>query len=150
MDKGNIFGVLSLSIVNVVFVVVGMFLNSVVIISLWRSSQLRRKLCYFMILVLSCFDLAVIVVTHPFLIVSAIYLSPREINAARETTRIFISFVLYSLSMIALFTLNVERFLAITCSFLVQSFKETLQYCDEWRKFTSVSQSVSHSVNSGG
>ena len=40
------------------------------------------------------------------------------------------------------------------CSFLVQSFKETLQYCDEWRKFTSV---ISHSVmqsfivlNSGG
>ena len=27
-------------------------------------------------------------------------------------------------------------------SFLVQSFKETLQYCDEWRKFTSVIQSV--------
>ena len=26
-------------------------------------------------------------------------------------------------------------------SFLVQSFKETLQYWDEWRKFTSVSQS---------
>ena len=24
--------------------------------------------------------------------------------------------------------------------FLVQSFFETLQYCDEWRKFTSVSQ----------
>ena len=39
-------------------------------------------------------------------------------------------------------------------SFLVQSFKETLQYCDEWRKFTSVSQtvsqSVSHSVNFPG
>ena len=26
--------------------------------------------------------------------------------------------------------------------FLVQSFKETLQYCDEWRKFKSVGQSV--------
>ena len=39
-------------------------------------------------------------------------------------------------------------------SFLVQSFKETLQHCDEWRKFTSVShrviESSSHSVNSGG
>ncbi len=35
--------------------------------------------------------------------------------------------------------------------FLVQSFFETLQYCDEWRKFTSVIQSsVIHSVNSGG
>ena len=32
-------------------------------------------------------------------------------------------------------------------SFLVQSFKETLQYCDEWRKFTSVSDSVSQSVS---
>ena len=29
--------------------------------------------------------------------------------------------------------------------FLVQSFKETLQYCDEWRKFTSVIQSFSQS-----
>ena len=31
----------------------------------------------------------------------------------------------------------------IPMQFLVQSFFETLQYCDEWRKFTSVSQSVS-------
>ena len=35
---------------------------------------------------------------------------------------------------------------------LVQRFLETLPYCDEWRKFTSVSQlcseSYSHSVNS--
>ena len=121
MDKGNIFGVLLLCIVNVIFVVVGMFLNSVVIISLWKSSQLRRKLCYFMILGLSCFDLAVVVVTHPFLIVSAIYFSPREINAAREITRIFIPFILYGLSMIVLFTLNVERFLAINCPFFYQA-----------------------------
>ena len=39
-------------------------------------------------------------------------------------------------------------------SFLVQSFKETLQYCDEWGKFTTgseaVSQSSSDGVNSGG
>ncbi len=46
--------------------------------------------------------------------------------------------------------------LSIKPAFLVQSFFETLQYCDEWRKFTSVishsviSHSVIHSVNSGG
>ena len=44
--------------------------------------------------------------------------------------------------------------LSTEVAFLVQSFKETLQYCDEWRKFTSVSQSVSqavsHSVNFPG
>ena len=33
---------------------------------------------------------------------------------------------------------------------LVQSFKETLQYYDGWRKFTSVRESVSHSVNFPG
>ena len=60
--------------------VAGIFLNSVVIISLWRSSQLRKKLCYFMILVLSCFDLAVVTITHPLLIVSTIYFSRRGIN----------------------------------------------------------------------
>ena len=32
----------------------------------------------------------------------------------------------------------------------MQSFKETLQYGGEWRKFTSVSESFSHSVKSGG
>ena len=121
MDKSDTLGVLFLCIINIAFMVVGMYLNSVVIISLWRSSQLRRKLCYFMILVLSCFDLVVVVVTHPFLIVSTIYFSPKEVNATRENARKFISFILYGLSMIALFTLNVERFLAITYPFFYQA-----------------------------
>ena len=101
--------------------VVGIFLDSVVIISLRRSSQLRKKLCYFMILVLSCFDLAVVVVTHPFLIVSTIYFSLEEIGTIRETIRMIIFLNLYGLSVIALFTLNVERFLAIMCPFFHQA-----------------------------
>ena len=74
-----------------------------------------------MILILSCFDLAVVVVTHPFLIVSTICFSLEKIDATRENTRISVSFILYGLSMIALFTLNVERFLAITCPFFHQT-----------------------------
>jgi hypothetical protein len=74
--------------------VAGIFLNSVVvIISLWRSSQLRKKLCYFMILVLSCFDLAVITITHPLLIVSTIYFSQEEINKIGKDTKYYISLV---------------------------------------------------------
>ena len=101
--------------------VVGIFLNSVVIISLWRSSQLRRKLCFFMILVLSCFDLAVVVVTHPFLIITTIYFSLEEIGTIRETIRMIIFVYLHGSSMLALFTLNVERFLAIVCPFFHQA-----------------------------
>jgi hypothetical protein len=75
------FASLFLCMINIIFMVAGIFLNSVVIISLWISSQFRKKLCYFMILVLSCFDLAVTV----------------------------------------LFTLNVERFLALMCPFFHQA-----------------------------
>ena len=101
--------------------VAGVFLNSVVIISLRRSRQLRKKLCYFMILVLSCFDLAVVIVTHPFLIASTIYFSLREVNERYDKARLFISFVLYCFSMFALVTLNIERFLALTRPFFHQA-----------------------------
>ncbi len=110
--------VVFLCIINIIFMVAGIFLNSVVIISLWRSRQLRKKLCYFMILVLSCFDLAVVTIIHPLLITSTIY-SFEEIDGVREHARVRVSigFVLCGSSMSALFMLNVERFLALTCPF---------------------------------
>ena len=121
MQNSDIFSVVFLCIINIIFIVAGIFLNSVVIISLWRSSQLRKKLCYFMILVLSCFDLAVLIITHPLLIVSTIYFSQGEINEVREDTRKSISFVVCGSAMFALITLNVERFLALTCPFSHQA-----------------------------
>ena len=92
--------------------VAGIFLNSAVIISLWRSSQLRKNPCYFMILVLSCFDLAEITITHPLLIVSTIYYfeGQEEINEVLPATK-SIYFVVCGSSLFAFFTLNVERFL---------------------------------------
>ena len=124
MQKSDIYSIVLLCIININFMVAGIFLNSVVIISLWRSSQLRKKPCYFMILVLSCFDLAVVTITHPFLIVATIFFSLQEINGNNEIselTRNSISFVVYGSSMSALFTLNVERFLALTCPFSHQA-----------------------------
>ena len=121
MQKSDIFNVVFLCIINIIFMIAGIFLNSVVIISLWRSSQLRKKPCYFMILVLSCYDVAVVTISHPFLIVSTIYISQGEIDKIREDTRNNITHVLYASSMSALFTLNVERFLALTCPFFHQA-----------------------------
>ncbi len=121
MEKGDIFNVVSLCIINIVFMVAGIFLNSVVIISLWRSRQLRKKLCYFMILVLSCFDLAVVTIIHPLLISSTIYYALEEISEAREVVRAATSCILFGFSMSALLTLNVERFLALICPFFHQA-----------------------------
>ena len=121
MEKDDLFSVVLLCIINIIFMFTGIFLNSVVIISLWRSRQLRKKLCYFMVLVLSCFDLAVVGVTHPLVISSSVYMSIDNFQGARELRRVFISFILFGFSMCALFTLNIERFLALMCPFFHQA-----------------------------
>ena len=120
-EEGDLFNVVFLCIINIIFMVAGVFLNSVVIISLWKSAQLRKKLCYFMVLVLCCFDLAVVIITHPLLIASIIYVRLKAINEMYELTRHLICIGFHGLSMFALFTLNMERFLAVTCPFFHQA-----------------------------
>ena len=120
MLESDILNVVFLCVINIIFSVTGIFLNSVVIISLWRSSQLRKKLCYFTILVLSCSDLAVVTITHPFLVVSTLYFSQEEINGNCADTTKIISFVVCGSSLFALFILHVERFLALTRPFFHQ------------------------------
>ena len=53
--------------VNVFFFFSGICLNSMVILSFWRSVQLRKKLCYFMIMVLSCCDLLTVLTNNPLM-----------------------------------------------------------------------------------
>ena len=55
----------SILVVNILFFFSGICLNSLVIVSFWRSVQLRKKLCYFTIMVLSCCDLLVVLTTQP-------------------------------------------------------------------------------------
>ena len=58
-------------VVNILFFFSEICLNSLVIVSFWRSVQLRKKLCYFMIMILSCCDLLVVVTNHPFPAITA-------------------------------------------------------------------------------
>ena len=48
-------------VVNILFFFSGIYLNSLVIVSFWRSVQLRKKLCYFTVMVL-----LVVLANHPF------------------------------------------------------------------------------------
>ena len=107
---------LSLCLLNISFLVVGTFLNSVVIISLWRSSQLRKKLCYFMILVLSCFDLAVVTITHPITVLSTILWSKQMYEEKIDFTRMNTSILLSGFSIFALLTLNNRTFPGLNLS----------------------------------
>jgi hypothetical protein len=101
--------------------VAGILLNAVVIISLRRASQLQKKLCYFMILVLSCFDLVVVAIAHPLLILSTILWSMEIYHGEIEVTRVYTTTLLGGFSMFALLTLTIERFLALTYPFFHQT-----------------------------
>ena len=121
MDPNTFVNALFLCLVNVAFMVAGIILNAVVIISLWRSSQIRKKLCYFMILVLSCVDMAVVAIIHPVLILSTIPWSMEIYHVEIYHTRIYTNTILGGFSMFALLTLTIERFLALTYPFFHQT-----------------------------
>ena len=131
MQPTTITNLFCLCTVNTILMIAGIFLNSVVIISLWRSSQLRKKLCYFTIFVLSCFDLSVVIVTHPLVMASAIatmafgVYDKLFVDLAEFTIILVVEF-----AMLALLTLNVERFLALTYPFFHERMvtKERLIY----------------------
>ena len=100
--------------VNIFFFFSGICLNSLVILSFWRSVQLRKKLCYFMIMVLSCCDLLTVLTNNPLMaLISMSWLTGKLDGNARwphislRSTIIFLDF-----SFFALLVMNFDRYLA--------------------------------------
>ena len=101
-------------VLNVFFFFSGVCLNSVVIISFWRSVQLRKKLCYFMIMVLSCCDLLAVLTNNPLQAVVAM-LSMTEkldVNARWPPLVARVTIIFQAFSLLALLTMNFDRYLA--------------------------------------
>ena len=130
MFHAEFINVFFLCTVNGIFMIAGIFLNSVVIISLWRSSQLRKKLCYFMIFLLSCFDLSVVIISHPAVMISAIVWAFGDYDKLFENVIVYTFMLLAGFSAFALLTLNIERFLALAYPFFHERMvtKERLIY----------------------
>ena len=103
-----------LFVVNILFFFSGMCLNSLVIVSFWRSVQLRKKLCYFMIMVLSCCDLLAVLTNHLFTAFVTMLWLFKKINVYPDWLVILFvvssRFIFYSL--FALFVMNVDQYLA--------------------------------------
>ena len=115
MELSNFINLIFIFALNVLFFFSGICLNSVVILSIRRSVQLRKKLCYFMIMVLSCFDLLLVVTNHPFTAVVAMlrltgklhYVYPSSVDIYGKFSDTFIGF-----SLLALLVMNFDRYLA--------------------------------------
>ena len=113
------FNAMFLCVVNVLFTFAEIILNSVVIMSLWNS-QLGRRLCYFMILIMACSGLAVVVVSHPFMILNIIA-SWMNTNAFHPAWLGYLHH-LYAISFIAYFIMTLERYIALVYPFFHEKF----------------------------
>ena len=103
-------------ILNIIFLISAICLNSLVIISFWRSVQLRKKLCYFMIMVLSCCDLLAVSTNNPTLAFIAMLWFTGKRNANAHWTIILtkVTSVSQCMSLVALFVMEFDRYLAIS------------------------------------
>ena len=112
MDLNVYIHLLFLCVVNTVFSFFGIVLNTLVIASFWKSSQLRKKLCHFMIMVLSCFDLVAVVTIYPAIL---LYLSSwlREDYDLLRKMKMYlhISDVFLGFSFLTLLVMSIERYL---------------------------------------
>ena len=112
MDLSVYIHLIFLCVVNIIFTFSGIILNTLVIVNFWKSTQLRRKLCHFMILVLSCFDLVSVVTNHPGILVYLIFWL-REDYDFLPKVKIYLlcSSILLSISFVALLVMSIERYL---------------------------------------
>ncbi len=101
-----------LCIVNIVFTFAGIILNTLVIASFLKNSQLRNKLCHFMILVLSCFDIVAVITSHPVIVVYLVVWLTKNYALLKKLkiyTSLANTFCAFSFS--ALLVMNIERYL---------------------------------------
>ena len=101
-------------VLNLFFFFTGICLNLVVIISFWRSVQLRKKLCYFMILVLSCCDLLTVLTNNPLtaIIVILWLIGKLDVNAEWAHNSIRLTNIFLAFSLFALLVMSLDRYLA--------------------------------------
>ena len=101
-------------VVNVLFFFSGICVNSLVIVSFWRSVQLRKKLCYFTIMILSCCDLLVVLTNHPVVALTAMLWLTEKINVYPGwlVNLLQLSDICICFSLLALFVMNIDRYLA--------------------------------------
>ena len=101
-------------VVNILFFFSGICLNSLVIVSFWRSVQLRKKLCYFMVMLLSCCDLLVVLTNHPLTALTTMLWFTEKINVRPAWMVISdgLSDTFIGFSLLALLVMNSDRYLS--------------------------------------
>ena len=101
-----------LCVVNLIFTFSGIVSNTLVIVSFWKSSQLRKKLCHFMIMVLSCFDLVSVVTNHSGLLLCLISLLREDYDLLlKMRSYMYFANAFLAFSSVSVLVLSIERYM---------------------------------------
>ena len=114
MELSYFINLLFIFLLNVLFFFSGICLNSLAILTFWRSVQLRKKLCYFMIMILSCCDLLVVLTSHPFTaLIAMLWLTGKlDVSPSWVVFLLNLSSAFNGFSLDALLVMNFDRYLA--------------------------------------
>ena len=105
-------------VVHIVFAIAGTILNSLVLYILWKSTKLRSKLSYFVIMLLSSVDLAVVTIVHSTFLLQTINEINGTPNCVYKVSYLSSLFFFTGISISTLLILNLERYTAIIHLFL--------------------------------
>ena len=111
MDLTLLIHLIFLCLLNIVFFFPGVALNAFVIITISKSTKLRKKLCHFMIMVLSCCDLlSVVAYSSGFILSLTIRLT--ENNDLYTKAKIYVPVIELCgrLSMLTVMVMSIERY----------------------------------------
>ena len=112
MDLNVSIQLIFLCVVNIIFTFSGIILNTLVIAGFWKSSQLRKKLCHFMIMVLSCSDLVAVVTIYPGILVFLISWLREDYGLLLKMRfYLYLSGVFLTFSFYLLLVMSIERYL---------------------------------------
>ena len=112
MDLNVFIQLIFLCVVNIISTISGSVLNTMVIVSFWQSSQLRKKLCYLLIMVLSCLDLASVVTNNAGLLLYLIFWLMEDYDSMPKV-KFYLDYSVTFLasSLVVLLLMNYERYL---------------------------------------
>ena len=114
MDLKSYVQLIFLCVLNIIFLFSGVVLNTLVIITILKSTQLRKKLCHFMVMVLSCCDLlTVIIYSSAFLLSFTIQFNENNELYTKMAVCWHLIKLLAVISLLALMVMCIERYLGV-------------------------------------
>ena len=114
------FNLILACVVNGILSIIGTLVNGLVLAAFWKSSFLRSKTPFFLIMLLSLNDFLVVIIVHPLFLYNSIKQLVGEGECVAKAVYLTIAKLLTGYSGLTLHIMNIERYFSIAHPFWYQ------------------------------